>query len=383
MSVSTMTPRERVLAAMRSGEVDYVPCVPWFNPLFAPQRIGYAFQFPFGPSQRERCEYIVNELGCDAFVNTGIPNVNPAPGVAARVWMEGDVIHKVWTTPAGELSAAVRYDEKWPCGFDIPFFSDFLIGHSVKHWLETEQDVESLRHIIRAPEDEAALARLRFEFIEHRRLAERLQLPTWASCGYGLTGAQHLMGPTELCLAAAERPELVHAYLQLEHEVNLKLLALAAELGVDVICRNGFYETADFYSPAMLEKFLGRRLRAEAAAARAAGLVTTYTINTGLMPIRDYLATIEFDCFNSVDIGFHDFDLATFVASQPERRAYEIGPSGVYHVWISAEATRAAVRKCFEVIGKRGLLIRQCPSAHSIMPWENTLAMVDEWKKLR
>ena len=44
---------------------------------------------------------------------------------------------------------------------------------------------------------------------------------------------------------------------------------------------------------------------------------------------------------------------------------------------------RQAVRTTFDAFGKRGLLITACPSVHSIMPWENTLAMVDEWKKLR
>lgn len=53
---------------------------------------------------------------------------------------------------------------------------------------------------------------------------------------------------------------------------------------MDIIWRNGFYETADFYSPAMLDRFLGERLRREADAARAAGMLTNYTVHTGIMP---------------------------------------------------------------------------------------------------
>jgi len=44
---------------------------------------------------------------------------------------------------------------------------------------------------------------------------------------------------------------------------------------------------------------------------------------------------------------------------------------------------REAVRECFEVLDGRGLIITATPSAHSIMPWENTLAMIDEWRRLR
>jgi len=42
-----------------------------------------------------------------------------------------------------------------------------------------------------------------------------------------------------------------------------------------------------------------------------------------------------------------------------------------------------AVRECFRVIGRTGLLITPCPSLHSIMPWQSGLAMIDEWEKLR
>ena len=382
-SISKMTSRERVLAAMKREPVDHVPCLIHFNPLSAPQRAGYRWHFPWGPSEREKCEYCLDELGVDAFVRVGIPRENPAPDVTSRVWMEKNVIHKVWSTPSGDLQAAVRYDEKWPCGFDIPFFSDFLIGHSVTHWIETEQDVECIKHILRPPEDEGALAAMRFNSMESKRLADRLQLPSVASVGFGLTGGMHLIGATEICLMALEKPEIVHAWLEYEHQLNLKLLYIAADMGTDIVNRNGFYETADFYSPAMLEDFVGERLRAEVRAIREAGMVSTYTINTGVMPILDYLATLGFDNLFGIDIAFHGMDLAKLRASQGDRCSYWIGPSSTYHIWKDAELTRAAVRQCFEVLGRRGLIIGPGVSVHSIMPWENALAMIAEWKKLR
>ena len=381
---SKMTSRERVLAAMRRQEVDYVPCLPLFNPLLERQRVGYRWQFPWGPSQREQCEYLVNVLGVDAFLEVPIRAINPSPGVTSRVWMDGDVMHKVWRTPSGDLHAAITYDEKWPHGFDIPIFSDFLLGHCVTHWIESAQDIECLRHIIRPPESDDALARLRFDFAQARRIADAMQLPVITDIGMGLTGGMQLIGSTEICMMTVEQPDLLHEWLALEHEVNLRSIEIAADLGVDIVVRDGFYETCDFYSPEMLEGFLGEPLRAEGRAARQAGLVTAYTINTGLAPMLDYLATLEFDCFRCIDVAFKDFDLAALRDSQGDKRSYWIGPSSVYHVWKDdPELTRAAVRQCFAVLGKRGLLITTCPSAHSIMPWQNTLAMIDEWKKLR
>ena len=379
-----MTSRERVLAAMKREEVDYVPCLPVFNPLYERQRVGYRWQFPWGPSEREQCEYLVDVLGVDAHVNVGVPSINPAQDVSCDVWIEGDTLHKAWRTPSGELAASVKHDGRWPHGLDIPFFSDFLIAHCVRHWIESEQDIACMGHILRAPESGEALDRVRYGFLEAKQIADRLALPIFADVGMGMTAGLQLIGATEICMMAAEKPHVLHAWLEMEHRVNLKCIEIAADLGVDVIIRNGFYETCDFYGPAMLEDFLGARLRKEGRLAREAGLVTTYTINTGLMPMLDYLASLEFDNFNSIDVAFKGFELVKMRESQGDKRSYWIGPSSVYHVWKDdEELTRAAVRQCFEVLGKRGLLLRACPSAHSIMPWKNTLAMIDAWSTLR
>jgi uroporphyrinogen-III decarboxylase len=383
MAVPSMTPRERVLAAMKRQPVDYVPCLPTLNPLLPEQRIGKRWQFPCGPSPEERCEFLVREFGTDALWHIGVPDGPPAPGVESRAWVEGELIHKLYRTPAGELRATVRHDEMWPHGLDIPLYSDFLIGHAVKPWVETERDVECLEHILR-PWEGAFSEAQRFATNAALARARRLQLPVAASVGSGLTGAMQLFGSTGVCLAAAERPGVLERFLDHEHRLNLRRLELARDLGVDIVIRNGFYETADFYSPAMLERFLGNRLRAEARTARQAGLVTSYTLNTGLMPLLDYLAGLEFDNFNSIDIAFHGFDLAAMRDAQGTKRSYWIGPSSVYHISQGTpETVRAAVRQCFEVLGRRGLLIGPCPSMHCIMPWENFLAMVEEWKTWR
>jgi hypothetical protein len=67
-----------------------------------------------------------------------------------------------------------------------------------------------------------------------------------------------------------------------------------------------------------------------------------------------------------------------------DRKSFWTGPSNTHHMWSSdPEVVRQAVRDAFAAFGKTGLIITACTSSHSIMPWANTLAMVDEWKKLR
>lgn len=385
MSQSTMTSRDRMLAALRRQPVDYVPCSPWFNPLSDQQRVGRRYQFPWGPSEREKCEYCVRELGLDMVVVSGAGGTEPAPGVSSRVWFEAGEIHKLYDTPAGQLHSTVRYDDRWPHGLDIPFFTDFNPGHAGKFWIESEQDLECFSYLHRPVQSAATLQRLRFYHDDaRRRIAEPLGLAIWTSCGTGLTGALQVFGPTNLCLLMLEHPEWIEHYLDLDHMVNLRNIELALDLGIDIIGRNGFYETSDFYSPAMLERFLFDRLQAETALMHQGGAVETYTVNTGVMPMFSYLRRLDLDCLLSIDIAFNDLDLPLLHESMQGTKSYWTGPSSSYQLQErDPEVTRQAVRECFRVFGKTGLIISPAPSAHSIMPWQNVLAMIDEWKKLR
>jgi len=180
-----------------------------------------------------------------------------------------------------------------------------------------------------------------------------------------------------------EQPELVDAYLEHEHQHNLRAIEIMGNLGVDIIHRNGFYETADFYSPAMLERFLGARLRRETEAAHAVGALMCYTVHSGVMPMLDYLAALPMDSLFGIDIAYPGMNLPVLRGKLAPTKSFMIGPSSTHHLWSGPEATRQAVREVFEVFGKTGLILSPGVSAHSIMPWESTLAMIDEWTKLR
>ena len=391
-----MTSKERVLAAFAGQPVDYVPCSPLFFWAAPTNRLGHRWQFPWGPSDREMVEYCVKELEIDPVVEVRFTHrfdshggelfsrYYPAPEVTSKVWIEDNIIHKVFSTPAGDLHAAIRYDQHWPHGLEIPLNSDFNVGHFSEPWLTSAADLECLRHIMLPPQTKEHLDSLRFIYAEAKALADEFHLATTVDIGLGLTGAMQLTGAENLCLMTIDQPDLVDGYLELEHQANIRYMEIAAGLGVDIIRRDGFYETADFYSPAMLEQFLGKRLRKETEVVHQAGKLFGYCVNTGIMPILDYLAGFDFDCLMQIDIDDKGFDLAKVGEKLGGSMNFWIGPSGNTHMWgKDTEVVRQAVRDVFETFGKGGLLITACSTASSIMPWENTLAMIDEWKKLR
>lgn len=383
-AVSVMTSRERVLAAMARKEVDRVPCTPFFNPLTAKQREGHTWQFPWPQSGEGQLEYLVAVLGVDPIVSVGIPGPGACPdeGVESRTWKEGEILHKVWSTPSGDLHASIRQDEKWPYGDDIPLHHDF-IAHYEEPWLQNEQDLACLKHLLQPPKTKEQIERVRRNADRAKARADRWQLATMAHIGMGLTGAQQLCGAEQICMLTVDNPELVDEYLEAEHQLNLRRMEIAMDLGVHSVRRNGYYETCDFYSPRMIERFLGERLRREAETVHQGGGLISYTLHTGVMPMLDHVASLGMDCVFGLDVAFRGQDPSIIKSKLGDTYSFWTGPSNTHHMWSDdPDDVRKAVREVFEVFGKRGLIITACPSSHSIMPWENTVAMVEEWKKL-
>jgi len=377
-----MTSRERVLAAMKRQPVDYVPCSPLINPLYEVQRRGHSWNFPWSPST-DGIEYLVSELGADPVVGVWCESLCPEAGVTSRVWQEGGILHKAYETPSGVLHSSIIFNDLWPFGRDIPFFHDF-VAHYRDPWLKTEADLECLKHILLPPRTHDQIEGMRSSADRQKKTADRWQLPAMATIGLGLTGALSMFGAEALCLMTVDNPGLVDGYLELEHLWNLRMMELALDWGVDIIRRNGFYETGDYYSPAMLRRFLERRLREEVETVHQGGRPIAYTVYSGIMPMLDYLAGIDFDCIAQLDIAFDNVDLRKIQAKLGDKKSFWTGPSNTFHMYAKdPEIVREAVRTVFGVFGKVGLILGVCSSIHPMMPWENTLAMVDEWRKLR
>jgi len=380
---SSMTSRERVLAAMRRQPVDYVPCSTPINPLYDVQRRGRPWNFPWA-MPGDGTEYLASALGTDPVVGVWwLEGMYPDARVTTRVWLDGEILHKAYETPSGVLRSAVTLNDLWPFGRDIPFFHDF-VAHYTEPWLKTEADLECLKHVMLPPRTPEQIEGMRSRFEGQMRLANRLQLPTMATIGAGLTSALYMFGAERLCLLTVDDPGLVDAYLEIEHRWNLRMIELALDWGVDIIRRNGFYESADFFSPAALERFLGKRLRKEVETVHQGGRPMAYTMYSGIMPMLDYLAGIDFDCIAHLDIAFDHVDLRRINAKLGERKSFWTGPSNTFHMYSKdPEVVRKAVRDVFEAFGKVGLVLGAASSVHPMMPWANTLAMLDEWRKLR
>ena len=372
-----MTSQERIHAALRCQPVDQVPCAPWF---FNSYVAGVGQEL----SAREMIEYLLNELGTDAHVKVEWQCDQSLP-ISGEFWKTEDdqVFHKVFRTPSGDLSASIRDHETILVKDDLPLSSDFNPPAFIKPWIENMQDVECFRHICSLP-DERAIAAFHDQLAPIQGIADEFAVPIVGHVGMGLTLLLQMMGGERAVYASIDQPELLHRFMQIEHKANLAKMEIMLDAGVDIICRNGFYETCDFWSPAQVAEFILPYVNEEARLVHSLGGVMVYTVCTGVEPLLDLYLESEIDCFEKIETKLTSQRLKPIAAKLAGKKCIWGGLSDCEDLGHSTpDQTRQAVREAFQYVGRRGLILGAGPSIKKERPWENVLAMIDEWKALR
>lgn len=326
-------------------------------------------------------------LGIDTYLDFNIP-LGRHPDIRETTWEEAvaeeeyPLLHKVIETPTGELSAAVRRTPDWPHGEDIPLMSDFVVSRLVKPWIEDEQDLDCLQYVWQ-PSADCTDGELEQRIAPVRRLADEWQLPIRSTVGHGLTASLSLFGASNASVISVDKPELLERLVEIEHRATLKRIELAARAGVDFVTRNGFYETTDFWSPLQIEHFLSESLRHEIETAHQAGMLITYTVCTGIMPILAHLKSLSFDCLFGIEPVLGDQDTALIARELGPDKCIWGGLSAPMHIGMgNPETVREAVRRFYRDFGRRGTILAPVPSIRQDWPWENVMAMVEEWNEI-
>ena len=375
--MKTMTSRERMMAAFRGGEVDYTPCCPAFW-TSAPDYQAFKWR-----DVDDQLDHVMNKLGADARLGFGFDAAVPT----TKTWTEtpaGEdytILHSTIDTPKGELHASIRKTEDYPHA-DVPVFSDWTVSRYVEPWLQSMEDVEKLASVCLPPGD-ADLERGKLRLEETRRTADRWGIIIAGNGGSALNRAIHSMGAEQGVLMSVDQPEVVEALLDCVYKRQTRELEMMLELGIDVVIRNGWYDSTDFWSPAQFEAWVMPQLRKDISAVHEAGGVFIYQMCTGVKPLLPYLAQLDFDCLLEFEPALGQTESTEAKAALPGKTFWG-GVSAPVHIEGGDEqTTRAAVRNAFEAFGNRGLILKAVPSIRAHLPKENIAAFFDEWKKLR
>lgn len=377
-----MTPRERIMAAMRHEPVDVLPCSIYFN---ANLRAG-----GHDCSTAEGRLHLALELGTDPFLYLPLFSQRYHSDVRVSNWVEerdGEpypVLWQAWETPAGCLTQAVRMAPE--CGrWTAIRWCDESASALVKPLIEGPEDVEAFAYLVPPLEDMQAQQLLGNPALHHvMDLAREAQAPTVATYGQGLATLMFTMGAEHAVYFAVDHPEAFDRLAELIHQRELRNIDLAMRAGADILKRFGGYEMTNFYNPDIWRRVCRPRLKKEVDRAHEAGLLIFYRVVTGMEPLLDDIAELGFDCIEGGEPRLSGCSLARWHQAFEGKSASWTGISTPVLLGGSdPEAVRREVRYCVDIFGKRGFILGVTNSIREHFPWKNTLAMIEEWKQRR
>ena len=374
-----MTPAERLLTVLRGGEVTPVPCSIYFNTNLRVQ--GHDC------SRLEGRTALAIDLGVDPFVSVGLGHGTHAE-VRSRTWIDEDVAGEFWPifwqewqTPSGTLRQGVRRNETC-ANWDHIHWNDAAASSMFEPLIKEAADVEAFRYLFQplAEVDFNAWQIATAPSFDHARA---LGLPVIATYGQGLALHMFLMGAQNAVLFSVDEPEAFDSLASIGHEAAMRNIEYAHRAGVHVLKRFGGYEMCNFYNPEIWRRVCRPRLEREVARAHELGLAIFYRVVTGMEPLLEDIATIGFDAIEGGEPHLSRCSLEQWRDAFAGRAASWTGVSSpVLLGGDDPEAVRSEVRKAVEIFGRRGFVLGVTNSIRRHFPWANTLAMIDEWKRL-
>ena len=395
----TMTSRERMLATIEHQGTDYTPCsFMIFNALRSQCRDQFEFimrqvqmgldtvvGLPVRDTTRDRSKTEQGDLH-------GLP-VRFRDNVQVRDWREDKpgerypILHREYTTPAGKLTTAVNKTEDWVQGDSVPLFDDFVIPRSRKRLIAGPDDLPALRYLLTPPTSEE-IAEFKETAREAKTTAGKLGLMTVGEWGSLFDTACWLCGMEELTFAALEQPEYIEELLSIIGEWNAVREQVVLDEGVDLFIRRGWYETTDFWSPALYERFILPDLKADVERCHAAGAKLAVISTSAFTPLLDYYVEAGID----VHVGVDPIqDARADLPLTKEKLAGKVAIWGGANGFVTVETgtpddVREAVREAMRILSPGGgFILSPVDNVTNDSPqtWENVEAFLETWRELR
>lgn len=396
-----MTSKERMLAALNHGRVDYVPC-----------------SFMMFSNLYERCktedEYIEEELklGLDACVHVGHLNHRMHeegilhPDVKYNEWVDEVEGVKYFCreldTPKGPLTARVRQHDGWPAEGDFPIMKDWIVPRAAEVLVKPEQDLEKIQYIF-GPFKNDDIAQLKEEAMHMKKIADKYNLlQVGGFKGYvnpelqvdpgvmGCDAMAWLSGYVDIMILSLTKPDIIKEYANIIHRWNMKQIEIYLDVtDADLIIRRSWYETTEFWTPDAFRTIIFPTLKGEADLVHQAGKKYGYIITSAFLPILDDILDSGVDVLIGLDPKEgKGTDLHAVKKKFTEKKKTVWGGvSGAVTVETEGEKeTEEAVILALEVLGKGGGFILSPVDnvrEDTVGAWKNTQVFIDTWKKYR
>ena len=380
---NVMSSKERILQVLKHKETDYVPLC--FDGLChgGVSFINERYTDPF-----KRAEYYL-DLGVDTAVGLGFnrisaENIGIAEWTETRTGEKAPVLVKEYRTPKGVLKQEVRkisYESD-----TIHLFSDHNVppGRSIRYLVESEADLDAFEALMKPPTERELEGVRKYAVYARSFCDEKGIMMTGGIDGIG-DPLMWLSGIENTLFAAVDNPEFLHRYIEILSSWNIACEKLLIEMGVNMIIRRGWYESGDFWSPALYRKFLLNPLSCEAKTAHESGVYYAYIMNSGVTPMIDCLLESGIDMLTNIE---PDKDNLVEIKNILAGKIAVCSGVNNYHIIESGtvEQVDSAVENALKNLSNGGGFILS-PSDSildtSANAQKNFYAMIESWKKYR
>lgn len=399
MSTEKMSSKERMLAAITLQDVDYIPC-------------SFMIFSALRSRSRNQQEFIEGQLklGLDTVVNIPEFPLRFHPDVQLREWTESldkekcPVVHRVYETPAGPLSASVSQTEDWPYGDRLPLFDDYVTPRSKKFLVTEQSDLAKFAYLLQPPSDEeirsfSEEAKKLKAFAEQKGLAVCGGRHFWSKskyneiygANYEIMGIDALMwtsGATLPLFWTYDAPDMLEELITMISEWNRKRMEIYLNEGVDLLIKRAWYESTEFWSPDLYDRFIAPELRKDIAVTHQAGAQFGYIITSGVMPLLSRIIDLDIDVMIGVDpIQGKGTDMKNMRDQAEGKMCLWGGVNGFLTIEKGEEQeVRAAVDRAFEDLsGESPFILSPVDNVteDDEKTWKNINTMIDHWKTLR
>ena len=390
-----MTSRARMLQAIRRQDTDHIPCClmsfailrkrlneDWYE--VARQELAMGLDsMLFIPSAPRFARLDHPDL-------RGLP-VRFHPDVTTKEWRQKsddgyEYLHKVYSTPAGELSTNIRLTEDWPYGDHIPFIDDYQIPRSNKSLISGPDDMAALEYVLTAPKAED-IHKFQLEAATARQFTQEHGIMLSGGWGVGMDLANWLCGMQDLMLMTIEQSEFVDSLLETIFNWNKQRMEVVLSAPVDLYIRRAWYEGCDFVTPRFYRKSILPRLKAEVDLAHERGALFGYICSSGTKPMLDFYKEAGIDVLIGVDPiqGTHT-DIPLMKSKLADSTSLWGGVSAAVTVERGTEdEVRAAVKEACHKMGPSGFILSPIDNltVDDPLTWDNLKIFIDEWQKCR
>jgi hypothetical protein len=382
-----MTSKERILTTIQRRPVDHLPLC--FNGI-CHGVVG--FVETSHPNLIDKARFFM-DLGVDTGI-TVAPDFISEKNITIRQWEETPaheplpIRYKAYHTPKGVLRQVVRKTEDYPGQIRLITDHNVPASRSLTYLVESAQDLDALECLL-TPPDNAELAQFRAAAAQYKKFCSANGI---FFSGYLAGVGDPLMwfsGIERTLMSSLETPGFLQRYVDIVSRWDQQRLQIMLDAGADLIVRRGWYESTDFWSPALYRQFLFGPLQKEIQLARQAGAVFTYVMNSGAMPLLDIFNELGFDIFSNIDPQVTNTDLAVIKKKVGDKITLCGGVNNnlvIEHG--SVDEVQQAVRRAVETLGPHGGFILAPGDSIAFLNSSETAernfyAMIEAWKEVR